>query len=152
MASNKKIDKGLVALIVGIVAQIGLIVGNIISGEYSLKGIILQLNADNSPSESNPSIYSSGPDSSTSKNSTNDSPLYTAETNDSNTIETIDENESSNGGFIDNPIHSNVTEEQTNKESTNDSNPNGDVGILTYESTDSDIITSSGEIIGIRVP
>lgn len=75
MASNKKIDKGLVTLIVGIVAPIGLIVGNIISGEYSLKGIILQLNADNSPSESNPSIYSSGPDSSrpntsTSKNST----------------------------------------------------------------------------------
>lgn len=41
MASNKKIDKGLVTLIVGIVAPIGLIVGNIISGEYSLKGIIL---------------------------------------------------------------------------------------------------------------
>ena len=157
MASNKKIDKGLVTLIVGIVAPIGLIVGNIISGEYSLKGIILQLNADNSPSESNPSIYSSGPDSSrpntsTSKNSTNDSPLYTAETNDSNTGETLDENESSNNDFIDDPIHNNVTEEETIEEPTNDSNPNGDADILTYESTDSDIITSSGEIIGIRVP
>lgn len=82
----------------------------------------------------------------------NDSPLYTAETNDSNTGETLDENESSNNDFIDDPIHNNVTEEETIEEPTNDSNPNGDAGILTYESTDSDIITSSGEIIGIRVP
>lgn len=157
MASNKKIDKGLVALIVGIFAPIGLIVGNIISGEYSLKGINLQLNADNSSSESNPSIYSSGPDSScpstsTSKNSTNDSSPYTAETNDSNTVETIDENESSNGVFIDDPISNYVTEEETNEELTNDSSPNGDADILTYEFADSDIITSSDEIIGIRVP
>ncbi len=127
---------------------VGVIIAAIITGVFSIITTNMQINANSN---------SSGPDfsptgTSTSEKSTNDSPPYTAETNDSNTIETIDENESSNGGFIDNPIHSNVTEEQTNKESTNDSNPNGDVGILTYESTDSDIITSSGEIIGIRVP
>lgn len=157
MASNKKFGKGLATLIVGIVTPIGLIVSNIISGEYSLKGINLQLNADNSSSESNPSIYSSGPDSSrpstsTSKKSTNDSSPYTAETNDSNTVETIYENESSNGGFIDDPISNYVTEEETNEELTNDSSPNGDADILTYEFADSDIITYSDEIIGIRVP
>ena len=118
----------------------------------------MQINANSNSSEPNPSsIYSSNPDfshpgTSTSENSTNDSPPYTAETNDSNTGETLDENESSNNDFIDDPIHNNVTEEETIEEPTNDSNPNGDAGILTYESTDSDIITSSGEIIGIRVP
>lgn len=120
---------------------VGVIIAAIITGVFSIITTNMQINANSN---------SSGPDfsptgTSTSEKSTNDSPPYTAETNDSNTIETIDENESSNGGFIDNPIHSNVTEEQTNKESTNDSNPNGDVGIPIHESTSSNITTPSYE-------
>ncbi len=137
---------------------VGVIIAAIITGVFSIITTNMQINANSNSSEPNPSsIYSSNPDfshpgTSTSENSTNDSPPYTAETNDSNTGETLDENESSNNDFIDDPIHNNVTEEETIEEPTNDSNPNGDAGILTYESTDSDIITSSGEIIGIRVP
>ena len=93
----------------------------------------------------NANSNSSGPDfsppgTSTSEKSTNDSPPYTAETNDSNTSETLDEKESSNSGSIDNPIHKNITEE-ANEEPTNDSTPNVDIGIPISESTSDTVFT-----------
>ena len=115
MASNKVLDIGLATLL-------GAIIGAIIAGLFSLITTAMQINANSNSSETNhSSIYNSEPDSShldtsTSENSTNDSTPYTAETNDSNIVETIDEKESSNCGFIDNPIHKNVTEEKTNEE------------------------------------
>lgn len=145
MASNKVLDIGLATLL-------GAIIGAIIAGLFSLITTAMQINANSNSSETNhSSIYNSEPDSShldtsTSENSTNDSTPYTAETNDSNIVETIDEKESSNCGFIDNPIHKNVTEEKTNEEPTNDSDPNGEIGIPIRESTSSNIITPNNEI------
>lgn len=145
MASNKVLDIVLATLL-------GAIIGAIIAGLFSLITTAMQINANSNSSETNhSSIYNSEPDSShldtsTSENSTNDSTPYTAETNDSNIVETIDEKESSNCGFIDNPIHKNVTEEKTNEEPTNDSDPNGEIGIPIRESTSSNIITPNNEI------
>lgn len=127
MASNKVLDIGLATLL-------GAIIGAIIAGLFSLITTAMQINANSDSSESNPGT-------STSENSTNDSPPYTAETNDSNTAETLDENESSNNVFIDDPIHNNVTEEETTEEPTNDSSPNGDIGIPISESTSATVFT-----------
>lgn len=130
------------SIIKNIIKAVGAIIVAIISGVFLLISTNMQINAN---------INSSGPDfsppgTSTSEKSTNDSPPYTAETNDSNTSETLDEKESSNSGSIDNPIHKNVTEEKTNEEPTNDSDPNGEIGIPIHESTSSNIITPNNEI------
>ena len=111
---------------------VGAIIAAIITGVVSIITTNMQINANSN---------SSGPDfsppgTSTSEKSTNDSPPYTAETNDSNTSETLDEKESSNSGSIDNPIHKNITEEPTN-----DSSPNVDIGIPISESTSDTVFT-----------
>ena len=115
---------------------VGVIIAAIITGVVSIITTNMQINANSN---------SSGPDfsppgTSTSEKSTNDSPPYTAETNDSNTSETLDEKESSNSGSIDNPIHKNITEE-ANEEQKNDSPPNVDIGIPISESTSDTVFT-----------
>lgn len=132
--NNNRTIKG--STIIKTLGAVGVIIAAIITGVVSIITTNMQINANSN---------SSGPDfsppgTSTSEKSTNDSPPYTAETNDSNTSETLDEKESSNSGSIDNPIHKNITEE-ANEKPTNDSNPNVDIGIPISESTSDTVFT-----------